>query len=495
MTESQNNPKPNNNGDSNYKKEKPLLGIDGLNSSNIYQDLDKMGDKSYALTDKEDNNSKSKSTKITLNLNDKKAKPFLIEKKKDECIPKSSKGIGLEESDEVNNDLSDNKKNKISYSIGESNKQRKKRNKNKILNEDENESTKITQKNTKFVEGNNNSKNLNDLKKNIDNIKDFKSNKKIIQLLNDYINNKIQNEIFDKPLDILSESEIKKIFEEIFLKYKQSLFKFASLRAEKMYGYELKNNKNNFSINIDKPEEILKKKNIDLFAGSAREELDFLIKNEKENNKITNKKILVLLFNENCKKRFLDYLNDVTYIEDDNLTMELQGFETFDKHFETYSKEKKNDLKKCIYLFLNIEYPEKLWDKDITKTKQTTRNYSDSKKSITNKAIEDSFHTVLYNFALEKYNIKLYNPTLSCVIEYNTDEYYNFFDENAIYIYSDIKPKKHIEGKNYKLPLYEVLTFEKILEKENSKFDLLLNHEKIIIILKGFIFDKKSYYI
>ena len=46
------------------------------------------------------------------------------------------------------------------------------------------------------------------------------------------------------------------------------------------------------------------------------------------------------------------------------------------------------------------------------------------------------------------------------------------------YIYSDIQPKKNKEEKDYSEPINEVLALEKILEKEknNRKFDLLLNH-------------------
>ena len=61
------------------------------------------------------------------------------------------------------------------------------------------------------------------------------------------------------------------------------------------------------------------------------------------------------------------------------------------------------------------------------------------------------------------------------------------------YIYSDIQPKKIKEEKDYSEPINEVLALEKILEKEknNRKFDLLLNHWIIFVILRAFIYNEK----
>ena len=61
------------------------------------------------------------------------------------------------------------------------------------------------------------------------------------------------------------------------------------------------------------------------------------------------------------------------------------------------------------------------------------------------------------------------------------------------YIYSDIQPKKNKEEKDYSEPINEVLALEKILEKEknNRKFDLLLNHWIIFVILRAFIYNEK----
>ena len=179
--------------------------------------------------------------------------------------------------------------------------------------------------------------------------------------------------------------------------------------------------------------------------------------------------------------------------------MKLEGFETFGENFEKYSNEKKNDIKKCIYLFLNIEYPKYLLEKDIKRTKQTTLNFFDSTKLITNIAIEDSFHTVLKNFASDKYDIKIYKPTLKHILNYyNTGNLYTFFDEKLKYIYSKIIPKKYKKDKNnkkdknYEEPIDDALTLEKEGEKENNrKFDLLLNHGIIIIVLNAFVSDEK----
>ena len=120
-----------------------------------------------------------------------------------------------------------------------------------------------------------------------------------------------------------------------------------------MYGFELKKIKNNFSINFDKPEEILTKKVIDLFGGSAREEIELLIQKEKEKKSITNKNKLIIFLYENCGEMFMKYLNDEPFITKDKLRMKLEGFDTFEETFKDYDNKKKEDIKKCIYLFLN----------------------------------------------------------------------------------------------------------------------------------------------
>ena len=120
-----------------------------------------------------------------------------------------------------------------------------------------------------------------------------------------------------------------------------------------MFKIEIKIEENCFWVNFDKIEEILKKKVRDLFVGSSLEEIDKLIKIEKENNDNSNQKKANLLLNENCKERFIKYLEDDNKIKIGKLNMELQGFETFEHHFEKDREEENNNIKKCIYLFLN----------------------------------------------------------------------------------------------------------------------------------------------
>ena len=96
-------------------------------------------------------------------------------------------------------------------------------------------------------------------------------------------------------------------------------------------------------------------------------------------------------------------------------------------------------------------------------------------------------------------NIKIYKPTLKHILNYyNTGNLYTFFDEKLKYIYSKIIPKKYKKDKNnkkvknYEETIDDVLTLEKEGEKENNrKFDLLLNHGIIIIVLNAFESDEK----
>ena len=151
---------------------------------------------------------------------------------------------------------------------------------------------------------------------------------------------------------------------------------------------------------------------------------------------------------------------------------------------------KKEDIKKCIYLFFKIEYQEKISEEDNTQTKQITQNYYDSRKLINNKAIGQSFHTVLKNFVSEKYKIKLFKPTLNALLKYKEEEYNKFYCKNLKFIYSNVRPKKNKENKNYSEPIN--LALEKELEKkDNRKLNLLLNHGIIINLMKAFINDEK----
>ena len=255
-----------------------------------------------------------------------------------------------------------------------------------------------------------------------------------------------------------------------------------------MYGFELKKIKNNFSINFDKPEEILTKKVIDLFGGSAREEIELLIQKEKEKKSITNKNKLIIFLYENCGEMFMKYLNDEPFITKDKLRMKLEGFDTFEETFKDYDNKKKEDIKKCIYLFLKIEYQEKILEED--KTILTILHYYDSRKLINNKAIGQSFHTVIENFISEKYSIKLFKPTINALLKYKEEEYNEFYHKNLKFIYSNIKPKKNKEKKNYSEPIN--LALEKEIEKkDNRKLNLLLNHGIIINLMKAFINDEK----
>ena len=328
-------------------------------------------------------------------------------------------------------------------------------------------------------------------------------NNKIIEELEDITNNitsdtKINyssnsisienpNKIFLLSLDILTELEIKKINEIVFSKFMESIVNMANLRGKKMFGFEIKNK---YVINFDKPEEILNKKVKELFIGSAQEEIETLIKKEKEKNDIYNTKIFYLCFNENFVEMFMKYLNDDPFITKDKLRIKLEGFDTFEDTFKDYDNKKKEDIKKCIYLFFKIEYQEKISEEDNTQTKQITQNYYDSRKLINNKAIGQSFHTVLKNFVSEKYKIKLFKPTLNALLKYKEEEYNKFYSKNLKFIYSNVRPKKNKENKNYSEPIN--LALEKELEKkDNRKLNLLLNHGIIINLMKAFINDEK----
>ena len=469
MTSNQKNPNPNKEANSNKENEQSFVGKNMDSNSDFREELEKFEDKNKTKTGVEDNNSVKNNQitgeKIIFYTSDKKIKPSAKKGKKKngknrkeekDKFYKNSAEIYLKETDYVNDDLSGDIINKKSYSNGESNKKRKE---NLEQSQNEIENTTTTQEFTdeakiidyvslKFLKEYNfkikkNSENFKDSKENIIEIdKYIIANIKIIKWISNSIYIETPNEIFDIPLDILYELEMKQINEKVFNKYYKNLVKYAALRGKKRYGFVLKNVMDNCSINFDKPEEIRNKKNIDLFLGSVREELELLIKIENENNDESNKKKLNLLFNENCLDGFIKYLEDNIYIGDD-LRMELQGFETFENNFKDYSEKQKKNIKKCIYLFFNIKYPEYLSEKDIIKTQQTTYNHYDSRKKITNIAIEESYHTVLKNFASEKYGVRLYKPTIKYILEYNVDEYNEFKKKKTkIYLFRYTTKKK-----------------------------------------------------
>ena len=520
MSRDQNNQKPKNNVNPNVQNEQ-LFNDRNMNlNSNLSKELDKMKDKNNVKTEKGDNNSstnslkKDDSQKIILDSKNNERNPSVKKaKKKKEKREKStqnSKEMNLNETDDENDELSNDTISKNNYSKAESNNRRK--NKNKNLNKKEIENTETTQEftgnvETKFInyvytkyidkiiiKSEENIENINDLKEDIieiNNNTNISSNIVIKKELN-HLKIKTPNTEFNIPCDILYESEIKVIIEYILSKFIKSLIKYTRLRGKETFGFDLKFLKVSFSINLDKPEEILTKKIIDLFIGPARKEIDLLLKIENENKNPFIFKKLNILFNKNVEEIFEKYLKD-EYINiiNDGLDFKFEEFETFETNFKDYEAQKK-DIKKIIYLFFKIENPEQISETDNIGTQQNESNFFDYRKLITNQIVQ-SIHNVNNNYSLDKCKKKLFTPTTKYLVEgYKVENYKTFFRKNIKYIYSDIRPKKISDElkedkkrkEYYEEPINEV-------SKSEKKLDLLNNYGKIYDIAKAYILDKK----
>ena len=513
MSRDQNNQKPKNNANPNVQNEQ-LYNERNMNlNSNLSKELDKMKDKNNVKTEKGDNNSstnslkKDDSQKIILDSKNNERNPSVKKAKKkkgkrNKCT-QNSKEMNLNETDDENDELSNDIISENNYWEAESNNKRK--NKNKILNKIEIENTETTQEftgneetkfidyvspkyiNTIIINSKEDTENINDLKEDIIEINNNTSisSNIVIKKESNHLNIKTPIKEFYIPCDILFELEILIIIEYILSEFIKSLIKFTRLRGNKLFEYVLKFLKVNFTINSDNPQEILKKKIIDLFIGPARKEIDSLLKIEKENKDPNIKIILNLLFYKNVEEIFKTYLKDeYLNISNDGLYIKLQEFETFETNFKDY-EEKKQDIKKIIYLFFKIENPENFSEIDITGIKQNVLNLFNFRKLITNQIVK-SIHNVINNYSLDKCGKKLFTPTIKFLVEgYKVKNYNKFFSKNIIYIYSDIRPKKkNKERINYKEPINEV-------SKSEKKLYLLINYGKIHDIAKAFILDEK----
>ena len=441
MTSGQKNQNPDNNSNLKELTEKLFNERDDNTNNGFYICIEEIKDNSNAPTETENNNSLKKN-----NVNSKKITLGSNKGENESTLKKVNK---KEHDDGESNDTI----NKITYSNGESNKQRKKN--NVVPQQNETEDPKTTQANTTKEE----TKSIEDI-------------------------NKI------KIKNVLYESEFKTINEVCSQNFLDSLVEF----TENRIGEKL--NKSLIKIKLNDIH-IYNKKIIDIFEGSIREEIESQLKKENENNEQRNQKKLNLLFNEIFKERYIKFLNDDKFILNEGLKMELEGFKTFSNYYENI--EQKEDIKKCVYLFLKIDYPQNKSENKITETQQTTNNHYDSRKLITNQIVK-SFHNVLNNIAYN-YGNKLYKPILKHIFKYNVEDYEFSFKKSTNYIYSILKPKKQKEGINYNEKINEIITLEKKEEEEeqeeqekepkNIKINLLLENATIFDIAKAFINDEK----
>ena len=463
MSRDQNNQKPKNNANPNVQNEQ-LYNERNMNlNSNLSKELDKMKDKNNVKTEKGDNNSstnslkKDDSQKIILDSKNNERNPSVKKAKKkkgkrNKCT-QNSKEMNLNETDDENDELSNDIISENNYWEAESNNKRK--NKNKILNKIEIENTETTQEftgneetkfidyvspkyiNTIIINSKEDTENINDLKEDIIEINNNTSisSNIVIKKESNHLNIKTPIKEFYIPCDILFELEILIIIEYILSEFIKSLIKFTRLRGNKLFEYVLKFLKVNFTINSDNPQEILKKKIIDLFIGPARKEIDSLLKIEKENKDPNIKIILNLLFYKNVEEIFKTYLKDeYLNISNDGLYIKLQEFETFETNFKDY-EEKKQDIKKIIYLFFKIENPENFSEIDITGIKQNVLNLFNFRKLITNQIVK-SIHNVINNYSLDKCGKKLFTHTIKFLVEgYKVKNYNKFFAKKVYLIF------------------------------------------------------------
>ena len=427
-------------------------------NSNFANDYQNMDSNNNRQTETGNVNSLKKNESDTLKIlpdsTNKKQKPSSKKNKKkmkknDEY--KQNSGMNLKESEDENSDLSDEIIKKSSYSNGLSNRQKKiKKNNNKLNKEDiDNDSTKDTTKKDNF------------------------SNDSRITYLNDF---KIRFEKF--------EEKKKKTF------YEKSLNKSISNQticinsiAKEVYNYELKYICYENLKGIDfKNKEILKENYIDLFLGKfsilsdevkkeAKKEIEILLNKDNEKNKNKFKK-LNSLFYEKIEDKFIKYLTNLPYISNGKAHFLIKEYKTFKDDLNEYNKEQIIN----IHILLN--------------SKITKINYSNSNKKIFNAAMK-SINSDINNITKNKYNQSI-TPTLSYICKYTITSYNEIFKEKLKFIYSNIIPKRKINGKNYSIKIDQILDEEKKEEKEENRIlNALLNFKTIKDILRAFVNDEK----
>ena len=355
-------------------------------------------------------------------------------------------------------------------------------------------------------------------KKNINNLKEY-------EIKNTYYTSKITKNdeftndiiipipkfLFDCSLDILYKKDIIYV-NKTLLSYCLSNFIFSmEYRAKSEFGLKLKFIcfKNIKRINFDSFEEILKGNIEDLFIKysnlnseekkSFRQEKESLLKIENE-NKIHKIKLLSILFSKKIEEIFKMYLNDYKYISNGKIEFFFKLFKTFEDDFYKYNSKQKQNIKKCVNLLLGYELANlKITSEEdnnekynLPKKKLTKINYYNSRRKIIFTSLKSFFYNSIKEYVKINFETELFQPTLKDKLAHNVEQYFNFFTQNLIFIFTNLVPKRFNPKINYSQQIYDVLKKEKEKEKEENRIlDKLLNSVQIFNIIKAFINDDK----
>ena len=222
----------------------------------------------------------------------------------------------------------------------------------------------------------------------------------------------------------------------------------------------------------------------------AKKEIELICKMEKENKNIKCK-VLNNLFYGKLEEAFKMYLNDGLYIKNGEGNCYLKEFYTFKDDFYIFKPEKRQNIKKCACFLLGCEITNKgqSSEEDKNKTQQIAINHYNSRRAIINNAIS-SFFSVIKDYALHKYGIELYTPTLKNKLEKNVDQYETVFTQKLKFIFDDLVPRRNKEGKNYSERIDEVLKQEEKEDEKNRILTQLLNLVDIKNYLRAYINDE-----
>ena len=222
----------------------------------------------------------------------------------------------------------------------------------------------------------------------------------------------------------------------------------------------------------------------------AKKEIELICKMETENKKIKCK-VLNNLFYGKLEEAFKMYLNDGLYIKNGEGNFYLKEFYTFKDDFYIFKPEKRQNIKKYACFLLSCETTNKgqSSEEDKNKTQQITINHYNSRRAIINNAIS-SFFSDIKDYALRKYGIELYTPTLKNKLEKNVDQYETVFTQKLKFIFDDLVPRRNKEGKNYSEPIDEVLKQEEKEDEKNRILTQLLNLVDIKSYLRAYINDE-----
>ena len=217
----------------------------------------------------------------------------------------------------------------------------------------------------------------------------------------------------------------------------------------------------------------------------AKKEYELICKMENENKKIKCK-VLNIFFSEKLGEKYKMYLNDCFYLKNGNAKFLLKEFPTYKDDFNDYNPEQRLNIKNCICFLSDFEII-----KDNNKTQQIKIKHYNSRRAIIKKGIQ-SIYSEINDFSLDKYGIRLYVPTLKNKLGKRVSEYKEYFKNNPKYIFSNLKPRRNKQDKDYSSKIDELLKKEEEEEdEENRILSQLLNLGNINYNLRAFVNDER----